>query len=72
LRSVGMDVTNQNTIRIVVLPYSTTIASATTIYHLSSLPTPTEAQKNLITILNTTTGTGATAIFGLLNDNDKE
>jgi hypothetical protein len=47
-----------------------TIASATTSYHLSSLPAPTDAQKNLITVLNTAIATGAAAIFGLLDDDD--
>ncbi len=50
---------------------SLTIASAATSYHLSSLPAPTDAQKNLTTLLNTATGTGAAAIFGLLNDDDE-
>jgi hypothetical protein len=56
---------------LLTIAVSLTIGSATTSYHLSSLPAPTESQKNLITLLNTTTGTGAAAIFGLLNDDDE-
>jgi hypothetical protein len=47
-----------------------TIASATTSYHLSTLPQPTESQKDLITLLNTICANGTIAIFGLLNDNN--
>jgi hypothetical protein len=50
------------------LTLSLTIASGTLSYHLSSLPHPTEAQKNLITVLNATIAAGTAAIFGLLDD----
>jgi hypothetical protein len=57
---------------LLTIAVSLTIGSATTSYHLSSLPSSTDAQKNLITLLNTATGTGAAAIFGLLNDDDQK
>jgi hypothetical protein len=57
-------------IPLLTIAVSLTIASASTSYHLSSLPTPTEAQKNLITVMNTAIGTGLTEIFGLLNDEE--
>ena len=53
---------------LLVLVTTLTIASTSTSYHLSGLPIPTEAQKNLITVMNTAIGAGLTAIFGLLND----
>jgi hypothetical protein len=40
-------------------------------YHLSSLPSPTDAQKNLITAFNAIFAAGTTAVFGLLNDDDE-
>jgi hypothetical protein len=55
---------------LLALATTLTIVSATTSYHLSTLPQPTESQKNLITLLNTIATTGTTAIFGLLNDNN--
>jgi hypothetical protein len=53
-----------------LLALTLTITSGTLSYHLSSLPHPTEAQKNLITVLNTTVAAGAVAIFNLLDDEE--
>ncbi len=57
---------------LLTIALSLTIASATTSYHLSSLPAPTDAQKNLIILFNSITTVGATAIFGLLDDKDND
>jgi hypothetical protein len=56
---------------LLTIAVSLTIGSATTSYHLSSLPTPTDAQKNLITAFNAIFAAGTTAVFGLLNDKDE-
>jgi hypothetical protein len=57
---------------LLTIALSLTIGSATTSYHLSSLPSPTDAQKNLIILFNSITTVGATAIFGLLDDKDND
>jgi hypothetical protein len=57
--------------KLIALAASITIASGTLSYHLSSLPHPTAAQTNLITVLNSITIAGATAIFGLLDDEEE-
>jgi hypothetical protein len=57
---------------LLTIAVSLTIGSATTSYHLSSLPTPTDAQKNLIILFNSITTVGATAIFGLLDDKEND
>jgi hypothetical protein len=57
---------------LLTIAVSLTIGSATTSYHLSSLPQPTDAQKNLIILFNSITTVGATAIFGLLDDKDND
>jgi CDP-diglyceride synthetase len=56
---------------LLTIAVSLTIGSATTSYHLSSLPAPTDAQKNLITAFNAIFAAGTTAVFGLLNDKDE-
>jgi hypothetical protein len=40
-------------------------------YYLGSLPSPTDAQKNLITAFNAIFAAGTTAVFGLLNDDNE-
>jgi hypothetical protein len=57
---------------LLTLATTLTIASATTSYHLSNLPQPTESQKNLITLLNTIAATGTTAIFSLFTDDNND
>jgi hypothetical protein len=57
--------------KLIILAASITIASGSASYHLSTQPQPTESQKNLITILNNVTISGTTALFSLLNDEDK-
>lgn len=47
----------------------TTAAAGTSLY-IATLPYPTEMQKQLGTTANTIVATGATAIFGVLNDQD--
>jgi ABC-type phosphate transport system substrate-binding protein len=49
----------------------TTTAAATSIY-MSTLPTPTDTQRELSNTANTITIAGATTIFGLLNDNEDD
>jgi hypothetical protein len=57
---------------LLTIAVSLTIGSASTSYHLSSLPSPTDAQKNLITAFNGIFAAGTTAVFGLLNDKDDD
>lgn len=47
----------------------TTAAAGTSLY-IATLTNPTEMQKQLGTTANTIVATGATAIFGVLNDQD--
>jgi hypothetical protein len=56
---------------LITLAASLTIASGSLSYHLSTLPRLTSAQTNLITVLNGITIAGSTAIFGLLDDEEK-
>jgi hypothetical protein len=57
--------------KLITLVASLTIASGSLSYHLSTLPRLTPAQTNLITVLNEITIAGSTALFGLLNDDEK-
>jgi hypothetical protein len=47
------------------------LSAGSTSYHLSGLPQPTEAQKNLATMLNGIVVAGTAAVFGLLSDQEK-
>jgi hypothetical protein len=49
----------------------TTIATGTSFY-IGILPNPTETQTNLANTTNTIMIAGATAIFGLLDDRDRD
>lgn len=49
----------------------TTTAAATSLY-LATLPNPTDIQKELSDTTNTIAIAGATAIFGLLDDEDED
>jgi hypothetical protein len=56
--------------KLITLAASMTIASGSLSYHLSTLPQPTPNQTNLITVLNSITIAGTTALFGLLDDDE--
>lgn len=47
-----------------------TTAAAGTSFYLATQPQPTDTQRQLSSTANTITIAGATAIFGLLNDDD--
>lgn len=49
-----------------------TTTAAGTSFYLATLSKPTDIQKQLSTTTNTITIAGATAIFGLLNDQEKD
>lgn len=49
----------------------TTTAVGTSLY-LATLPNPTDTQKQLSSTTNTIAIAGATAIFGLLDDDDED
>lgn len=49
-----------------------TTTSAGTSLYFASIPNPTDIQTNLASTANTIAIAGATAIFGLLNDEDKD
>jgi ABC-type phosphate transport system substrate-binding protein len=49
----------------------TTTATGTSFY-LAALPNPTDTQKQLSSTTNTIVIAGATAIFGLLDDDDED
>jgi len=49
-----------------------TVTAAGTSFYISTLPIPTEAQTNLANAANTIAIAGTTAIFGMLDDSDKD
>lgn len=49
-----------------------TITAAGTSLYLATLPNPTDIQKQLSNTTNTIAIAGATAIFGLLDDEDED
>ena len=54
--------------KLLILTIAITTAAAGTSLYIASLPEPTEVQTNLANTANTIAITGATAIFGLLDD----
>jgi hypothetical protein len=57
---------------LLTLATAITATAAGTSLYLATLPTPTDIQKQLSNTTNAIAIAGATAIFGLLNDEDED
>jgi hypothetical protein len=57
---------------LLILTTSLTLLAGGTSFHLATLPTPTDAQKNLSTTTNAIALAGTAALFGLLDNDDEQ